>query len=115
VRAGRLSAGHGRALLAVADPDQQAQLAADVIDLDLSVRAVEEAVRRLPPPGPPAPSPAPAPKSASVLELEEQLAERLATRVQVQLRGKDRGRIVIEFAGMEDLNRLYQTLLEGSG
>ena len=48
VRAGELSAGHGRALLAVEDLDQQRQLARRVVDEDLSVRAVEDAVRRLP-------------------------------------------------------------------
>lgn len=114
VRAGELSAGHGRALLAVEDPDQQRQLARRVVDEDLSVRAVEDAVRRLPRPDAPVPAPIadPAARSASILEFEEQLAEKLATRVQVQVRSKGRGRIVIEFSGLEDLNRLYGALLE---
>lgn len=114
VRSGELSAGHGRALLAVADAEQQAALAQQIVTQDLSVRATEDAVRRLPDPdAEPAPRPAEPAKSASVLELEEQLGERLATRVQVQVRGRGRGRIVIEFAGTDDLNRLYQTLLDG--
>ena len=47
-------------------------------------------------------------------ELEDLLAEHLATRVRVDEQGK-RGRIVIEFAGLDDLERIYRTVVEGGG
>jgi ParB family chromosome partitioning protein len=125
---GRLSAGHARALLTTPDRAFQEHVAKRAADEGWSVRAVEEAVRlRLqgetsPEPAAPegevsptpSPSPTPRPTSAlrppGLLELEELLAEHLATRVKVAMTGR-RGKITIEFADLEDLERLYHLMV----
>jgi ParB family chromosome partitioning protein len=122
---GALSAGHARALLGTPDRARQEELAAEAALSGWSVRMVEQAVReespatkaveedeettgggtidgaglvpatRLRPPG--------------LLELEELLAEHLATRVSVQL-GVKRGKVTIDFADLEDLERIYRQM-----
>lgn len=111
VRERRLSAGHARALLPLEDPDQQVALADRVERDHLSVRALEKAVRQTLDGGRPDPEPKAAPaRPASLIDLEDQLSERLATRVAVQVSAKERGRIVIEFAGFDDLDRLSRAI-----
>jgi ParB family transcriptional regulator, chromosome partitioning protein len=116
---GRLSAGHARALLGTPDRNFQEALAKRAVSDGLSVRAVEDAVRernelgarrspsepasrRLRPPG--------------LLELEELLSNHLQTGVKVSM-GAKKGRVVVEFATLEDLERIYRAMtstLEGS-
>ena len=110
---GQLAAGHARALLATADPAFQESLARRAVDGGMSVRAVEEAVRERDDLAGRAPSgrrsgtrPASSARHAGMHELEELLSEHLATRVKVEERGR-RGRVVIEFADLDDLERLY--------
>ena len=118
----QLSAGHARALLGTPDRAFQETMARRAVADGLSVRAVEDAVRehlslaaaneateateqsadarqarssRLRPPG--------------LLELEELLSEHLSTRVKVQM-GPKRGRVVVEFATLEDLERIYRAM-----
>ena len=113
---GQLSAGHARALLGTPDRSFQEALARRIIDEQLSVRAVEEAVRarnelggRLPP-QPPAGSHQPAKlRPPGLLELEELLSDHLDTRVQVDF-GAGRGKVVIDFADLEDLERIYRAM-----
>ena len=81
----------------------------------LSVRAVEEAVReRNQLAGPPdAPNPKPSPgrlRPPGILELEELLADHLSTKVRVDM-GASRGKVVIEFATLEDLERIYKLMV----
>jgi ParB family chromosome partitioning protein len=106
VAAGVLSAGHARALLAIAEPAGQERLAQRVVAEGLSVRATEELVamgetgtdetpRRREPREPP----------ALASELAAQLSDRLDTRVRVEM-GRSKGRIVVEFATAEDLRRI---------
>jgi ParB family chromosome partitioning protein len=106
--------------LGVSEPNAQATLVAKVIKNELSVRATEEAVkaflepRPLPtaeatnrtPDGAPRLRPVP---DASVAELEELLESYLNTRVHVDLKGRN-GRIIIDFADLDDLERLYSTI-----
>lgn len=125
---GQLSAGHARALLGTPDRSRQEALARQSVAEGWSVRAIEQAVRgevedetdvgsagevsdeapgstidgagltpttKLRPPG--------------LLELEELLAEHLQTRVSVSL-GAKRGKIVVEFADLEDLERIYRVM-----
>ena len=125
---GQLSAGHARALLGTPDRSRQEQLAREAATGGWSVRMVEDAVRadmagpdgidetladddvpaatpvdgagltpstRLRPPG--------------LLELEHLLAEYLDTRVSVQMTAK-KGRVTIEFADLEDLERIYRAM-----
>ncbi len=113
----QITAGHARALLAVSEPSAQATLVARVIKNELSVRATEEAVKIFlepkavvpieaasrTPDGAPRLRPVP---DASVAELEELLENYLDTRVHVDLKGRN-GRIIIDFADLDDLERLY--------
>jgi ParB family transcriptional regulator, chromosome partitioning protein len=113
---GTLTAGHARALLGSGDPAFQEALAARAVREGLSVRAVEEAVRAREGGATATPSRT---RSATTrppgfAELEELLAEHLATRVKVEEQGR-RGRIVIEFAGLDDLERIYRAMVESAG
>jgi len=135
VAEGQISAGHARALLGTPDRGFQERLAKEIVEDGLTVRVVEERVRRavggddsavpeandgvsaetretsepadaarpgvrLPPPG--------------IVELEELLGDFLNTRVKVDLSNK-RGRVVVEFATLEDLERIYKLMVgEGS-
>ena len=115
IASGELSAGHARALLAFPDPEFQQELAARAVRESLSVRRVEELVRAASqrsaePDVGRSRGGGESAKSASVLAVEELLADRLATRVQVTRTG-ERGRIVVEFADAEDLDRVAELLL----
>ena len=119
VREKQLTMGHARALLGTPDRAFQEQLARQVPKEDLSVRAVEQSVRthndeaaietpggaerstrgrRQRPPG--------------IAELEELLADHLETRVKISMNVGGRGRIAVDFAGLEDLERIYRRLTE---
>ncbi len=123
----QLSAGHARALLGTPDRAFQEELARRAVTDQLSVRDVEEAVRvRNGDSAEPEPAPVPsAGKSADgasaaaaagrrlrppgLLELEELLSDRLDTRVKVSM-GAKRGKVTIEFATLEDLERIYRAM-----
>jgi ParB family chromosome partitioning protein len=119
----QLSAGHARALLGTPDRAFQESLAKRAVAEQLSVRAVEEAVRTRNELGAAVPSGAgtPAPPDGAgargrlpqpgLVELEDLLSRHLDTRVKVEMGGK-KGRMVIEFAGLEDLERLYTLITE---
>ena len=110
---GRLSAGHARALLGTPDRAFQESLAKRIVAEGLSVRAVEEAVRaRQGVPEGDAPAPRPRLRAPGLVELEELLSERLDTRVKVDM-GARRGKVVIEFASLEDLERIYRVMTTG--
>jgi ParB family chromosome partitioning protein len=144
---GSISAGHARALLGTPDRTFQEELAKRAVAEGLTVRAVEESVRRhiqgteadapdsangsaVPPvavaPAAKAPQPVsqvagevagepgtrrrlPAP---GVLELEDLLSNHLNTRVKVDM-GAKRGRVLVEFATLEDLERIYKLMVGG--
>jgi ParB family chromosome partitioning protein len=121
---GTVTAGHARALLGTPDRTLQESLVERIVQEGLTVRAVEEAVRtEAPPPAPEAgatngtttvPSPPRAPSrrlpEPGVLELEELLSTHLDTRVKVELHNR-RGRLVVDFATLEDLERIYRAML----
>ena len=105
VAAGVLSAGHARALLALDSAEAQEQLAARVVAEGLSVRAVEEIVAVG---EPDRPGPAPRtkqPLAPGLAVLADQLSELLETRVTVEL-GRRRGKVVIQFGSLDDLERI---------
>lgn len=118
----RLSAGHARALLGSPDRTFQESLARRTIDEQYSVRQVEDAVRAHNAPADEsdagnsrsAPTAQREPRPPGLLELEELLSERLSTRVRVTM-GASRGRVVIEFASLEDLERIYRAMTESAG
>jgi ParB family chromosome partitioning protein len=127
---GRLSAGHAKALLGTPDRALQESLARVAVEQNLTVRGLEEAVRNAVNPGATSTTVAPKPgativkpktstpgrvnlvKEPGLHELEELLSEHLATPVTVTLSGKH-GKMVVEFADLEDLERIYRLMTEG--
>ena len=110
VAAGVISAGHARALLGLTEASDIEKLASRIIAEGLSVRATEEAIATL---KPASTSVKRATKgvSAAGLAAAELLGDYLDTRVTVQA-GKDKGKIIIEYSGNEDLQRIVD-LIEG--
>ena len=104
-----LSAGHARALLALDDEAYAVFVAERVIAEGWPVRKVEEAVKSRSVPDETPPRRMPAMRPAAIIELEERLAERLATNVKITPRG-DGGRMVIRYGSLEDLERIYRQL-----
>jgi ParB family chromosome partitioning protein len=115
---GKIQAGHGRALLSLADEEAQKTLALRIAAEDLTVREVEELVRNYidhptSEPGKPSLKAVPPPVDNPLAEVEELLSEQLATRVTIQM-GKRRGKMVIEFGSADDLDRIVSEII-GSG
>ncbi|MAT05710.1 MAG: chromosome partitioning protein ParB [Acidimicrobiaceae bacterium] len=131
---GRLSAGHARALLGTPDRALQESIAEHAVADGWTVRMVELAVKNGGVPAAPAASEPSEPDDSAVppaeptldgagvapttrlrppglLELEELLADHLATRVTVQM-GAKKGKIGVEFADLEDLERIYRRMTE---
>lgn len=111
----KISAGHARALLACSSASRQIELLRKIIDENLSVRATERLakdsareagestrIRRTQNPIP----------DASVLEVEARLTDHLNTTVSVRV-GQNKGKILIEFATLSDLQRIYDVICEG--
>ena len=113
VAAGVLSAGHARALLGVEDPVAQEQLAHRIVAEGLSVRAVEEivAVGAKPVKSSRAPG-AKAPVAPGLKDLADRLSDVFETRVKVEL-GQRKGKIVVEFASLDDLERIVRSMSPG--
>jgi ParB family transcriptional regulator, chromosome partitioning protein len=114
VAAGVLSAGHARALLAVEDPVAQEELAHRIVAEGLSVRAVEEIVavgarpeKKQRRPG------AATPVAPALKDLADRLSDIFETRVKVEL-GQRKGKIVVEFATLDDLERIVRSMSPGA-
>jgi ParB family chromosome partitioning protein len=106
VAAGVLSAGHARALLGLDDPTGQERLAQRIVAEGLSVRSVEEIVALGGEPAAPVRTPrGKRPVAPKLSVLADRLADRFETRVKVDL-GRTKGRIVVEFATIDDLERI---------
>ena len=130
---GKLTAGHARALLGTPDRSIQEELARRIVDEGWTVRGTEDAVRNggvrpvvadvEPAAAPTSPRPQPIDgaglteatrlRPPGLLELEGLLADHLDTRVGVQM-GSKRGRVTIDFADLEDLERIYRRIVGDS-
>jgi ParB family transcriptional regulator, chromosome partitioning protein len=113
VQAGRLSAGHARALLGVEHADLQRRLSRRIVEKDLSVRATEELVRRA---GEPAirrgKAAAPRSSDANIRAAENRLRRRFGTKVRIlESQGPKPGKIELEFYNQTDLDRLFSLLV----
>lgn len=109
VAAGVLSPGHARAILAAGDAAAMERLADKIVNEDLSVRAAEAAAGRLSARRPRVAKPTAGKRQGQLDEIAERLGDRLDTRVKVTL-GANKGQIVIDFATVEDLNRILAEL-----
>ncbi|TMQ33664.1 MAG: ParB/RepB/Spo0J family partition protein [Planctomycetota bacterium] len=111
VRVGQISASHAKALLAVTDRQRQVSLCKEIIARGHSVHATEALVKgqKAEPeaagPRPPAPE-----KTAHVQAIEDELRHKLATRVEIRVRGKDRGQVILSFESNDDFDRLMEVL-----
>ncbi len=112
VAAGVLSAGHARALLGLTEAHRQEELAARVVAEGLSVRATEEEVvlaKRGSPPPATRPAGRRPMRAPGLQDLAERLSDTFDTRVKVEL-GQRKGRIVVEFGSVDDLERIVQLM-----
>jgi ParB family chromosome partitioning protein len=108
VAAGVLSAGHARALLSLDDAEAQEQLATRIVAEGLSVRATEELVTLTAADGDKKQDPAKRrakPHAPALADLADRLSDRFDTRVKVDI-GRSKGKITIEFATVDDLERI---------
>ncbi|MFC4062905.1 ParB/RepB/Spo0J family partition protein [Planomonospora corallina] len=117
VAAGTISAGHGKSLAGLSDPAAQEHLANRIVAELLSVRAVEEIIAMgeavaAPAPAPRAPRAKPA-EDPSLRRLADRLSDHFETRVKVDF-GRRKGRIVVEFATIDDLERIIATMAPDS-
>ena len=115
VAANVLSAGHARALLSLPDAASMERLAQKIVAEGMSVRATEEAVTLHREPATPAKNniPRPGARHERLDYLASSLSDRLDTNVKISL-GARKGRVSIEFASVEDLNRIMDVLAPGS-
>jgi ParB family transcriptional regulator, chromosome partitioning protein len=115
---GRLSAGHARALLPLNDSPFQERLARRVSDEGISVRDAEDLVRRYLAMSVPDSSPGRSggktakPRPAQVTDAQRRLGDHLQTRVRVDM-GARKGKIVVEFVSIDDLERVVKAMLGG--
>ena len=114
VAAGVLSAGHARALLGLSDDAAMERLAQRIVAEGMSVRATEEVVALG---GDREPAPVRRPlrsgdRHTALDDLAERLSDRFDTRVKIAL-GQRRGKLTVEFASVEDLNRIVEVLAPG--
>ncbi|MCP1428333.1 ParB family chromosome partitioning protein [Microbacterium foliorum] len=111
VAAGVLTAGHARAILSLDTPEAMQRLADKVVNEDLSVRATEVAAKTEPTTATRTAKPTPGARRAYLDEVAGNLGDRLNTRVKVSL-GARKGQVIIDFASIQDLNRILTELGE---
>lgn len=113
VRTGQLTLGHAKVLKGLHDAPRQIALAKEVIARCLSVHALEAVIKqqKAEAAGLPIPEkPAPVEKSAHVQALEDELRGKLAVKVQIKLKAKEKGQILLAFDNNNDFERLVQVL-----
>jgi ParB family chromosome partitioning protein len=114
VAAGVLSAGHARALLSLENPEAQDRLASRIVAEGLSVRAVEEIVALGGDDTPRKRAPAGRqPVAPGLLRLADRLSDLFETRVKVE-QGRHKGKIIVEFATVDDLERIVKAMSPGA-
>jgi ParB family chromosome partitioning protein len=113
VRTGALSLGHAKLLKSLTDPKQQVALAKQTIAANLSVHALDALLKEQKPEkaaGKSRSSPNEPLRTAHVDAIENELRQKLAVRVAIKLKSKDKGQIVLQFDGNDDFERLLEVL-----
>ena len=109
VEQNKLSAGHARTLLGIDNPAKQKEIAVAIIEKGLTVRDVENIIKNLNNPQKETPA-KPKEKSLEIKDFENKIKRILSTSVSVK--GNDnKGKIVIDYYSLDDLNRIYELLL----
>jgi ParB family chromosome partitioning protein len=111
VAGGRITAGHAKVLLGLEEDREQRQLAAEVAERQLSVRALEAMVQRLAKDRA-APGKRKRAQSVFVKAAQEELAQAWATRVEIRSKGRG-GALVFHYSSEADLDRLFEALKTG--
>ena len=109
IEQGNLSAGHGRALLALEGAENQIAFAEEIMGKKWSVRETEERIRRLNQEDTPAKEKPDHPHAIYFKDAEKKLTDRLSRRVTIT-QGKKKGKIALEYYDQEDLNALMKAL-----
>lgn len=109
VRLGQISEGHAKVLKGVADRERQVALCREIVARNYSVRETE-AVLKEDRPTSTGPAKKAVKKTSHVEAIEEELRKLLATRVEIRLKSKDRGHIVVTFESNDDFERLLEVL-----
>ncbi|MGA5817041.1 ParB/RepB/Spo0J family partition protein [Kitasatospora sp. NPDC094028] len=121
IAAGTLTAGHAKALAGLPDAERQEELAKRIIAEGLSVRTTEEIVKLM---GAETKPKRQTPKAGKLItpafnELADRLSDRFDTRVKVEVSQRDgklgKGKVVLEFGSVEDLNRILDSMAPGEG
>ena len=115
VRLGQITLGHAKVLKGVPEPERQVALCKETILKNYSVHALELLVKqqRIEAAGAPAeeaPAREPVEKTAHVKGLEDELRQRLAVKVEIRVKAKDKGQIVIAFDSNDDFERILDVL-----
>jgi ParB family chromosome partitioning protein len=113
IKKGRISYGHGRALIEIEDANLQRKFAQEIISKGLSVRELESLIKTRRPVGIKRKAGPAVQREPLVAVLEEQMQHALATKVRISKR-KKRGHIVIEFYSQEDLERIAKIIRGGN-
>jgi ParB family chromosome partitioning protein len=117
IRVGQLSTGHAKILKGVTDPERQQSLFKEIVARGLSVHATEALVKQsangAEPEGTPktqADGKAQNGKTAHVQSIEDDLRKKLGLRVEIRVKGKDRGQVVLSFESNDDFERVVEVL-----
>ena len=111
VRVGQITLGHAKILKGVPDKGRQLALCKEIIAKALSVHATEALLKQQaqPEPAKEPPSPKDVPeKTAHVQSIEDELRQKLAMKVEIRVRGKDKGQIVLSFESNDDFERILE-------
>jgi len=114
VRVGQLSTGHAKLLKGIEDRERQVALSKEIVARGLSVHATEALIK---PPAPPEKPPDPEEKETPALEktthmqgIEDELRQKLSLKVDIRLKGKEKGQIVLCFETTDDFERVLEVL-----
>ncbi|NMS90757.1 ParB/RepB/Spo0J family partition protein [Clostridioides difficile] len=110
IDSGRITAGHGKALLRIVDKDLQLQIANKIEEEELSVREVENIAKKISENKEEVPKKS-KPKDVFILDVEDRLRNIFGTKVNIS-KGKKKGKIEIEYYNDDDLNSIVSMLLE---
>jgi ParB family chromosome partitioning protein len=114
VRVGQLTLGHAKIIKGVSDPQRQVALGKEIIARGLSVHATEALLKQTPAEPEPAresePKPPPPEPTAHVRGIVDELRQKLTVKVDIKLREKDKGQIVLSFDSNDDFERIVEAL-----
>lgn len=107
---GELDMGHARALLGLSDKGVQSELAAKIVKQNLSVRETEAMVRKAQPSLSGQKGAAGSNKDPDIARLEQELADRLGARIQIQHSSKGQGKVVVNYKSIDELDGILQKI-----